>query len=299
MPDTTDKPLVYLIDASVYVFRAWHSIPDRMRSPAGEPTNAVYGFARFLADLLSREATAPVAVAFDESLTTSYRNEIYPEYKANRPPAPEALKRQFAWCQSLCSALDLPWLAHPRFEADDIIGTWTVQARAAGFAAGIVTRDKDLAQLLEDQDHLWDFAGDVRLDAAGVEAKMGVRPDQVADFLALTGDAVDNIPGIPGVGPKAAVGLLQAFGSLDGIYARLQEVPGLPLRGAKSLATKLVEHEELARLSRRLTGIPTDIDLPALDFARRPPAAAAIADWASPLGFGDGLRRALHGASRD
>lgn len=293
MSNSSDRPLVYLIDASVYIFRAWYSIPDRMCNPAGEPVNAVYGFARFLADLLRREPNAAVAVAYDESLSSSYRNEIYPAYKANRPPAPVELKRQFAWCQTLCTALNLPWLAHPRFEADDIIGCWAAQAREQGRAAVIVSRDKDLAQLLQDGDWLWDFAADQRLDAVGVEAKMGVRPDQVADFLALTGDAVDNIPGIPGVGPKAAAGLLAAFGSLDEIYRQLDAVPTLSLRGARSLAAKLAEHEALVRLSRRLTIIPTDLPITAPDWSRQAPNAAALAAWAEPLGFSAGLQHAF------
>ncbi len=292
----TEPALIYLVDASVYVFRAWHSIPDHMTTPRGEPCNAVYGFAGFIADLLRRSKPQPVCVAFDESLSTSFRNEIFPDYKANRPPAPEELKRQFAWCQQLCDALGLHWQAHPQWEADDIIGTWAEQARGSGHAVSIVTRDKDLAQLLTPADHVWDFAGDRILDSDAVKAQFGVWPEQIADYLALTGDAVDNIPGVAGVGPKAASALLQAFGDLDSIYARLDEVPALPVRGAKSLLAKLENGREAAFLARQLTGIPTDLDLQTPAWHRGAADAAALTALCDDLGFGPGLRERLAAA---
>lgn len=258
LPEATpERSRVYLIDASVYVFRAYFSLPQTMVNAAEQPINAVYGFAGFLADLRRQLGPdAPIAVAFDESLSTSFRNQIYPEYKANRPPAPEDLQRQFAWCQELCEVLRLPWAAHGEFEADDIIGSWATHARAAGHPVAVISRDKDLTQLVQSDDLWWDFASQLQLDPAGVEAKMGVRPDQVADLLALTGDSVDNIPGVKGVGPKAAVALLQHFGSLESVYANLPEVSSLPLRGAKSLQRKLDEGRDMADMSRRLTVIP-------------------------------------------
>lgn len=289
----TQTTLIYLIDASVYIFRAWFSIPDHMKTPQGQPCNAVFGFAGFLADLLKQTGSAPVFVAFDESLDSSYRNEIYPEYKANRPPAPEELKRQFAWCQQLCDAMGLHWQAHSRYEADDLIGTWGALARDRNHAVSIVTRDKDLTQLIQDGDHVWDFAGDKRLDGQAVEAQFGVRPDQIADYLALTGDAVDNIPGVAGVGPKAATALLQAFDNLEAIYQRLDEVPQLSVRGAKSLRDKLERDREQALMSQQLTRIPTDIDLEIPDLASPQPDAEKLQAFCDKLGFGSGVRNRL------
>ena len=286
----------YLIDASLYIFRAWYSMPDRFADPAGRPTNAVYGFARFLCDLLEQTRASHVAVAFDESLTTSFRNEIYPDYKANREPAPEELKRQFAWCQDLGRALGLTVCSDSYFEADDLIATLASQCRERQQAVCVVTGDKDLAQLLVEDDHWWDFSRQRRLDRQGVFEHFGVHPHQIADFLALTGDAVDNIPGVPGVGPKTAGALLGHFGSLDALYARLDEIAWLKIRGAKTLAAKLRQHETEARLARRLTGlhceVPALAEIGALE--RRRGDRDALDALLDGLGFGRPLRERLH-----
>lgn len=289
----TEQPIIHLIDASVYIFRAWHSIPDSMTTPAGEPVNAVYGFAGFIADLLQRSNPQPVLVAFDESLSSSFRNEIYPAYKANREPAPEALKRQFAWCQQLCEAVGLYWQAEDSFEADDLIGAWASHARDRGYQISIVSRDKDLAQLLKPGDVLWDFAGNVQLDVDGVKDKFGVWPEQIADYLALTGDAVDNIPGVAGVGPKAATALLSHFGTLQAVFERLDEVPDLPVRGARSLAAKLDAGRASALLARELTGIPSRLPLDPPPLNRRPADPEAIEALCDTLGFGPATRQRL------
>jgi len=287
---------VYLVDASVYVFRAWFSMPDRFEDAAGRPTNAVYGFARFLCELIEQTRTARIAVAFDESLTTSFRNDIYPDYKANRDPAPEDLKRQFAWCKDLARSLGLPVYAHERFEADDLIATLAVTSRNRGHSICVVSGDKDLAQLVEVGDHWWDFARNRRFDAAGVKAHFGVHPEQIADYLALTGDAVDNIPGVPGIGPKTAAALLHHFGSLDSIYDRLEEIAWLKIRGARTLAAKLREHEAAARLARQLTGLETSIEElgPEPDIQRGPGQGDLLDALLDGLGFGRPLRERLH-----
>jgi 5'-3' exonuclease len=220
---------LYLVDASVYVFRAWHSMPDSFVSPDGHPTHAVYGYAGFLLTLLERARPRHIAVAFDESLTTSYRNEIYPNYKANREPAPEELKRQFQWCREITAGLGLAWYADPRFEADDLIGTLAAAHRPDGCRVSFVSSDKDLAQLLEPGDELWDFARDRRTDYHGVHERFGVRAEQMADFLALTGDPIDNIPGLPGVGPKTAGALRSHFGTLDAVLPCAAEIAYLSL----------------------------------------------------------------------
>ncbi|MFC1689748.1 5'-3' exonuclease H3TH domain-containing protein [Pseudomonadota bacterium] len=246
-------PPVYLVDASIYIFRAWFSMSDDFVNERGEPTNAVYGFSGFLCNLLEQTGAEHVAVAFDESLTENYRNEIFPDYKANRDPAPEELKRQFSWARSVAEAMGLQCFADARYEADDLIGTLAEFWRERGHPICIVTADKDLAQLVGENDYWWDFSRNQKLNARQLTEKFGVMPEQMADYLALTGDSVDNIPGVPGVGPKSASALLQHFGDLDTIFERLEEVQHLGVRGAKSLQNKLTEHRGTAELARQLT----------------------------------------------
>lgn len=255
------REVIYLVDASVYVFRAWYSIPDFMTDGSGRPVNAFYGYARFIGDLLERERPARIAVAFDASLAGCHRNEIYPAYKANREPAPPELERQFALCRELTRALGILELADERYEADDIIGTLLALERAAGRCGVIVSRDKDLAQLIADGDEYWDYARDRRYGHADIAGAFGIAAAQMADFLALAGDSVDNIPGVPGVGRKTAAALLAHFDSLEALYANLAEVAVLPLRGAAGLARRLELHRGAALLARRLTGIVCDAPL--------------------------------------
>jgi 5'-3' exonuclease len=250
---------VYLVDASIYLFRAWFSISDDFSNSAGEPTNAVYGFTGFLCSLLEQTSAEHIGLAFDESLSKSYRNEIYPDYKANREPAPEELKRQFLWARDVAEAMGLRCFSDQRYEADDLIGTLASHWRERGHPVCIVTSDKDLAQLIGKGDSWWDFTRNRKLDSAKIKDKFGVHPHQIADYLALTGDSVDNIPGIPGVGPKSAAALLGHFENLNAIWARLDEVRHLSIRGAASLHKKLTEHRSAAELARRLTGIETGV----------------------------------------
>lgn len=292
--DEAESP-AYLVDASLYVFRAWFSMPDQFSDPAGNPTNAVYGYARFLGELLEQTRAEHVAVAFDESLTTSFRNEIYPEYKANRDPAPEALKRQFAWCKDLTRALGVAVYSDNYYEADDLIATLAGRCRGDNQPVCVVTGDKDLAQILEEGDHWWDFSRRRRLDSQGVFEHFGVHPHQIPDFLALAGDTVDNIPGVPGVGPKTAGALLGHFGDLDTLFERLDEIAWLRIRGAKTLATKLRRHEQAARLARRLTGLARDVpDLEQATIRRNAGNADSLDALLDALGFGRPLRERLH-----
>jgi DNA polymerase-1 len=254
---------LYLVDASLYVFRAWHSMPDEFVDSDGHPVNAVHGYTRFLLELIEREQPQHIAVAFDESLDSSFRNEWYPEYKANREAAPEALKRQFAYCQAVTRALGLCTISDARYEADDLIGTLLIRQRARGFHGVIVSADKDLSQLLGPGDLQWDYARQQRWGADGVHERHGVHAHQMADYLGLTGDAVDNIPGVPGIGSKTAAALLAHFGSLDAVLARVEELPFLRLRGAAQHAARLREHREQALLSRRLATIALDAPLAA------------------------------------
>jgi 5'-3' exonuclease len=285
-------PVLYLVDASVFIFRAYYSVPLEFTDRDGNPVNAVHGFARFLGDLLERQSPAHIAVAFDESLEQSYRNEIYPAYKANREPAPAELKRQFGLCREVVRAFGIAEYGSSRYEADDIIGTLATRAREAGRPVTIVSRDKDLTQLVGEPDTYWDAVADVRYGYHDIEERFGVKPERIADFLALMGDAVDNIPGVPGVGRKTAATLLKHFETLTGVYENLAAVPKLKFRGATFVAQSLQEHREAAFLSRQLTGIACDMPLaaPLADLERQAPDLAAFEEICERLGFGRLLR---------
>lgn len=283
----------YLIDASVYVFRAHFSMPDDMVDDDGNPINALYGFCRFLGDFMEQVKPEYVAVLFDESLTSSYRTEIYPEYKANRDPAPPELKRQFGQCRRFTRALGLMECASPSYEADDLIGTLVTEGRENGRPSTIVTRDKDLAQLVSKDDVFWDFAGRGRIKYEQIPDFFGVWPEQIADFLALAGDAVDNIKGVPGVGKKTATALLQHFGSMEKVYENLDKVHEVNVRGAKTLGDKLDTHRDAAILARKLTGLACDAEFerPASGLSPNTPDLGDINALYDEAGIGQALRR--------
>lgn len=283
----------YLIDASVYVFRAHYSMPDDMVDDDGNPINALYGFCRFLGDFMEQVKPKHIAVAYDESLTTSFRTTIYPEYKANREPAPPELKRQFAQCRRYSRALGLMECANPKYEADDLIGTLVEHGRRNGRPSTIVTRDKDLTQLLTRNDIFWDFAGKGKLGYDKIPEVFGVWPEQIADFLALAGDSVDNIPGVPGVGKKTAGALLNHFSDLDEIYDNLDKIHEVPVRGAKTLGAKLETHRDAAILARKLTGIACDAPIADAEKFMRPskPDLGAINALFDEANIGTALRR--------
>ena len=294
-PTLAARPTLYLVDASLYVFRAWHSMPDEFRDADGWPTNAVHGFARFLLELLERERPRHIAIAFDEALDSCFRNALYPPYKANRDPAPEQLRRQFGQCKALCLALGLAVLAHREYEADDLIGSALHAARPLGFRGLIVSADKDLSQLLDGPDEQWDYARGHRWTATGVKARHGVHAHQIADYLALCGDAVDNIPGVPGIGAKTAAVLLAHFESLDILLARIDEVPFLRFRGAAQAAARLKLHREQAMLCRQLSRIALDAPLDgAGDYTRGAVDASTLLSLCDSVGFGPLTRRRLH-----
>jgi DNA polymerase I len=297
--------MLYLVDASVFIFRAYYAVPIDVADRDGNPVNAVLGFARFLCELLERESPRHIAVAFDESLEQGYRNEIYPPYKANREPAPFELKRQFALCRDICAALGLTQYGSSRYEADDIIGTLATRARAAGLPVTIVSRDKDLTQLLSPVDTYWDAIADVRYGYADIEGRFGVIPERMADFLALMGDAVDNVPGVPGIGRRTAQTLLKHFDTLAGVFENLEAVRKLKFRNAVFVAESLREHRDAAFLSRRLTAIACDMPLPVSrvgDLRRLAPDLSTLDSFCEAHGFGRMLREharrihARHGA---
>ena len=292
---------VYLIDASIYIFRAWFSVPDSMRGEGGQPVNAVYGFCRFLTEFVERSEASHVAVAFDESLTTSFRNEIYPQYKMNRELPPVELEQQFALCRRVVDACGLHSVAHDRYEADDLIATLAADMRERGYRVAVVSRDKDLTQLLRGNDFWWDFASNQMMDSAKVEEKFGVPPTAIQDYLGLCGDAVDNIPGVAGVGPKTASALLQEFGTMEAIYNNLAKIPQLKVRGAKTLAKKLRDHQELAALSKQLATVAYDAPIElGEDLLRRQSAdRASLQEISQILGNrGEGLFERLAESAR-
>ena len=289
----------YLVDASIYVFRAWFSITPEFHDREGWPVHAVYGFTGFLCTLLEQTGASHLAVCFDESLDRSFRNDIYPDYKANREPAPVELRRQFSHCRSIAESMGVACFSHERYEADDLIGT-LAEVQRQHRPVTIVSSDKDLAQLLQPNDEWWDFARQRRLAHADIEEHFGVRSEQMADFLALTGDPVDNIPGVPGIGAKSAAALLRHFGSLEQLLARVEEVQYLSgLRGARRIGRQLRDHRERVVLCRQLTGIATDAPIPApiptLD--RRPVDVAALDELFSYLQLGRLLRQRCQAAS--
>lgn len=285
--------MIYLIDASIFVFRAWFSIPDTMVDKNQNPVNAVYGYAQFLSQFLEAVQPEFVASAFDAKSGANFRNEIYPDYKANRDPAPPELQRQFEQCREVTRALGITDCSNMKFEADDLIGTMAAGMREAGHCVTILSRDKDLLQILQAGDIMWDYAGDRKVRYDQVPESLGVRAEQVVDFLALAGDSVDNIPGAPGVGPKTACALLEYFDSVDELYENLHKVADLPVRGAGKLGARLAEHKDKVTMSRQLTQIRYDAPVESHEeaLARQMPDLDGLNSIYDGVGFGDGLRR--------
>ncbi|MGH8186072.1 MAG: 5'-3' exonuclease [Steroidobacteraceae bacterium] len=284
--------MLYLIDASIFVFRAYHSVPIAVTDLDGNPVNALHGFARFIGDLIEQVRPEHMAVAFDATLVRSFRNQLFPAYKANREPAPENLKRQFPLCRQMCEALGVRTFLSPGYEADDIVGTLATRMREAGQRVVLVTRDKDLAQLVRPGDEYWDYIGAERFGYDDIAERFGVLPERMACFLAVTGDAVDNIPGVPGIGRKTASLLFRHFESLAQIYDDLDRVLKLKLRNAGFVAGQLRDHRESVFLARQLTAIACDMPLDAdLHFlARRAPDLDALNAFYDTIGFGRLLR---------
>lgn len=252
-------PLV-LVDGSSYLYRAFHAAPP-LTNALGEPTGAVKLVLNMVRRLLKEYPQSPIAMVFDAKGKT-FRDDLFAQYKANRPPMPDDLRAQIEPIHQAITAMGLPLIVIEGVEADDVIGTLACQGAAQGHKVIISTGDKDMAQLVNPWVSLHNTMTETRMDEAGVVEKFGLPPNLIIDFLALMGDKVDNIPGVPGVGEKTAQALLSQLGNLDAVYARLDEVAGLPIRGAKSLAEKLREHEPMARLSYQLATIKTDCELP-------------------------------------
>ncbi len=255
----SSKPVV-LVDGSSYLFRAFHALPPLVNS-AGMQTGAIKGVVNMLRSLVKMYPQSPITVVFDAKGPT-FRNDMYSEYKANRPPMAEELREQIEPIHECVRAMGLPLLCIPGVEADDVIGTLADQATKAGQDCVVSTGDKDMAQLVSAHVTLLNtMKNNEILDIPAVEKKYGFGPDRMIDYLALMGDKVDNIPGVPGVGEKTALALIQGLGGLDNIYANLDQVATLTFRGAKTMAAKLEANKEMAYLSYELATIKLDVEL--------------------------------------
>ncbi len=245
---------VYLIDGSAYIYRAYHAIRGLSNSK-GFPTNAAFGFTRMLIKLIEDRSPEYVALFFDAKGPT-FRHEIYPDYKANRPPMPEDLSVQVPYIKKITHGFNIPVMEMQGFEADDLIGTFKQQAEAAGFSVVMVTGDKDFVQLVTDTTTIWDPMKEKIIDLEGVRKSFGVEPQQMVDVMALSGDASDNIPGVPGIGPKTALSLIQTYGNIEHLYEQIETIT------KKKQHQNLVQYKEQAFLSKKLVTIDTDAPVP-------------------------------------
>ncbi len=278
---------VCLLDASIYIFRAWFGYPDSIVDRRGRPVNAVLGYWRQLLAGLQAERPMLMLAAFDESLFSGFRHQLYPAYKANRALPDDDLAYQLALCRTLTEALGVTCRSSRVFEADDILYTAALVARAEGHCVDVVSRDKDLAQIVAPGDRWRDWAGNPGRDHEQLTAHWGVQPARIPDVLALAGDAVDNIPGVPQVGLKTAVTLIRHFGDLHTLLAQSDQVGHLPIRGAARVQQQLQDHAEDALLFHALVRLhAADCPLQLADFQRQEVLPGWIPALLDELGLG-------------
>ena len=249
-----DSKTLYLVDGSGFIFRAYHSLPPLTRAD-GTPVGAVYGFTNMLLKLMDGMDAHALAVIFDAARKT-FRNDIYPEYKMHRPPPPEDLVPQFAIVREATEALGVPAIEMEGYEADDLIATYTKLARERGWEVVVVSSDKDLMQLVGDSVRMYDAMKSKDIGTEQVVEKFGVEPSQVVDAMGLIGDTSDNVPGVPGIGPKTAAELIATFGSLDAVLDRAGEIKQNKRR------ENLQEFAEQARMSRELVKLCDEVPVP-------------------------------------
>jgi DNA polymerase-1 len=265
---TDQPPRLFLIDGSAYIFRAFFAIPP-LSNAAGLPTNAIFGFTNILLKFLKQYQPHYVAVALDAGRVT-FRNEMFADYKGNRPEAPADLIPQFPYFRKVLDALNLPLLELPGYEADDIIATLCERLANQGCELVVVSSDKDLMQLATNGIKLLDSAKDRWIGKDEVREKFGVSPEQVIEVMGLMGDAVDNIPGVKGIGEKTAGALIQQFQTLENLFEHLDDVEKMKMRGAKRIRQILEDGKDKAFLSRDLAtvkrDVPIEIALPELRF---------------------------------
>ncbi|WP_435274931.1 DNA polymerase I [Psychrobium sp. nBUS_13] len=294
MATVKENPFV-LVDGSSYLFRAFFA-PPHLTNSKGEATGAVYGVINMLRSLINQYKPSNMVVVFDAKGPT-FRNEMFSEYKANRPPMPDDLRIQIEPLHELIKAMGIPLISIPGVEADDVIGTLAMQASKQGIHTLISTGDKDMAQLVDENVTLINTMTNTILDRDGVIEKFGVPPELIIDFLGLMGDSSDNIPGVPKVGEKTALGMLQGIGSVNDIYNNIDKLATLSFRGAKTIGKRMLEHEEMARLSYKLATIKLDVELEQghKDFVMGTPAQDKIIEILGQLEFKRWLAEALDG----
>ncbi|CAM4084147.1 DNA polymerase I [Vibrio neonatus] len=294
---TIPENSLILIDGSSYLYRAFHAYPGTM-SNGEHPTNAVYGVMNMLRSMMRQFSSERIAVIFDAKGKT-FRDDMYPEYKANRPPMPDDLRSQIEPLHNMIKAMGLPLISITGVEADDVIGTLSAAASKKGMPVLISTGDKDMAQLVDENVTLINTMTNVVSDREGVIEKFGIPPELIIDYLALMGDKVDNIPGVPGVGDKTATALLQGIGGLDDIYANLDSIAALGFRGSKTMAKKLLEHKESAYLSYRLATIKLDVELEVTldDLVKATPDKDLLISLYGKMAFKSWLNELLEGGT--
>ena len=279
-----------LIDSSIYIFKSYFSLPEKWHAEASQhSTHAVYGFTHFLLDLLKKQQPKYIFCAFDESLKTGFRHQLCPEYKINRELPDEALAFQLNACRQLCRVLGITEMASNQYEADDLLGAMATKVRKAGIQPVIISRDKDLTQIIQEGDLYWDIGKSQPKDYKQLEQDLGVGCHQMADYLALVGDSSDSIAGVPGVGPKTARELLSWMPSIEHIIENSDQLGDLPIRGAAKLSDKIADNQEQLLLSRQLATIVTDIDeIPSCDNIQwQGVYQDAFALFADEMGFAD------------
>jgi DNA polymerase-1 len=291
----SDQKHLYLVDGSAYIFRAYHRLPP-LTNKHGEPVGAVYGYTTMLwklaDDLNQADGPTHMAVVLDKSSQT-FRNRIYDQYKAHRPDPPEDLKPQFPMIRDATRAFSLPLIEEDDVEADDMIASYAKAACADGWHVTIISSDKDLMQLVEPCIDMFDTMKNERIRAEEVHEKFGVGPEKVGDVLALMGDSVDNVPGVPGVGPKTATKLIQEFGDLESVLAAAPDMKPSKMRD------NLIEHADKARLSKVLVTLKEDCPLPIAieDMVLGAIPEEPLAEFLQHHGFNSLLKRIGHVAN--
>lgn len=255
--------ICWLVDSSIYVFRAWFQQGEDYFDVDGNAVGAVHGFIDFVDTLLQNERPTHIGFAFDESLGKSYRKDIYSGYKSNRRKAPENLRYQFQCCREYIRLCGLVETASAEYEADDIIATWVNQYKSHQFVCHVVSADKDLAQLIGTHDYFWDYGRAEAMNQKSIVNLFKVRPEQIADLLALAGDKADNIPGVPGVGMATAAKLLTKFETIPQLLTSINDIGQMRFRGAKQIQALVSEHQNAILCYQQLTSLVRNVpDIP-------------------------------------
>lgn len=296
----TSRQPVYLLDASIYIFRSYFAMPDVWHNAQGYSLNAVHGYTLFLLKLLSTLRPLRIAAAFDESLGQCFRNELYPEYKSSRTLPDESLAFQLTACKRVTELLGISCYAHTRYEADDLIASLARASRRSGRPVHILSRDKDLAQLVKKPgDCVFDPIEEQVLDNEAIVYKFGVRPDQLIDYQALLGDPIDDIPGVPGIGAKTAAKLLQHFDTLGALLMNLDELDNSQWRGGARLRQSLLQHSEQLAISRQLVQLEDRVPMTiaVADLQWDVPSQNILMHYLEEIGLGARLLRTVENSA--